>query len=47
MIVTKLDQQEQNKMENCNATANVNLNTKKTKLEKFNKEIISVCKTIR
>ena len=34
MIVTKLEQQEYNVVENCNATANVDLTTKKNKLQK-------------
>lgn len=47
MIVTKMDQEEYNIMENCNAIVNVDLNMKKNKLQKFNKDIILVCTTIR
>lgn len=34
MIVTKLEQQEYNVVENCNAIGNVDLTTKKNKLQK-------------
>lgn len=47
MIVTKMDQEEYNIMENCNAIVNVDLNMKKNKFQKFNKDIILVCTTIR
>lgn len=47
MIVTKMDQEEYNIMENCNAIVNVDLNMTKNKLQKFNKDIILVCTTIR
>lgn len=47
MIVTKMDQEEYNIMENCNAIVNVDLNMKKNKLQKFNKDIILVCTTIK
>lgn len=47
MIVTKMDQEEYNIMENCNAIVNADLNMKKNKFQKFNKDIILVCTTIR
>lgn len=47
MIVTKMDQEEYNIMENYNAIVNVDRYMKKNKLQKFNKEIVLVCTTIR